>query len=201
MHRSVRVRSERNANIIGNDGVHPPRLFRRSWTPYGFCRVRVEIRPGVVRWTLEHEEEEGQDRSGAVPVVYRRKRCEERRDAAERTRAAVSSRPSVEHQARASRAGRTGGRGDLLLGPMEHQAQDQESRGGMDPASGGPDRDAGGARAGDEAAQVPLPRIRCFSPGDRLHQPVSGAVSGDCSPPSARTCLSFADANPISGWI
>jgi site-specific DNA recombinase len=32
--------------------------FPSSWTPYGFRRVKVEIRPGVARWTLEHEEEE-----------------------------------------------------------------------------------------------------------------------------------------------
>jgi site-specific DNA recombinase len=32
--------------------------FPSSWTPYGFRRVKVEIRPGVARWTLEHQEEE-----------------------------------------------------------------------------------------------------------------------------------------------
>lgn len=32
--------------------------FPSSWTPYGFRRAKVEIRPGVVRWTLEHEDEE-----------------------------------------------------------------------------------------------------------------------------------------------
>ena len=29
-----------------------------SWTPYGFRRARVEIRSGVARWTLEHEDQE-----------------------------------------------------------------------------------------------------------------------------------------------
>lgn len=32
--------------------------FPSSWTPYGFRRVRIEIRPGVARWTLEHQDEE-----------------------------------------------------------------------------------------------------------------------------------------------
>ena len=27
--------------------------FPSSWTPYGFRRVKIEIRPGVARWTLE----------------------------------------------------------------------------------------------------------------------------------------------------
>src|SRR4029079_2272081 len=75
-------------------------------------------------------------------------------DRVERTRAAVSSRPAVEHQACTSRAGRTSSRGDLLLGALEHQAQDEKSRGGMGPATCDPDRDTGGARARDEASQA-----------------------------------------------
>jgi site-specific DNA recombinase len=32
--------------------------FPNSWTPYGFRRKKVEIRPDVARWTLEHDPEE-----------------------------------------------------------------------------------------------------------------------------------------------
>jgi site-specific DNA recombinase len=32
--------------------------FTSSWTHYGFRRVKVEIRPGVPRWTLTHDDEE-----------------------------------------------------------------------------------------------------------------------------------------------
>jgi site-specific DNA recombinase len=34
--------------------------FPSSWTPFGFLRVRQEIRPGVVRWCLEPDEHEAE---------------------------------------------------------------------------------------------------------------------------------------------
>ncbi|HEY6222721.1 MAG TPA: recombinase family protein [Gemmatimonadales bacterium] len=41
--------------------------FPSSWTPYGFRRVKVEIRPGVPRWTLEHQDEE----AATVRMLFR----------------------------------------------------------------------------------------------------------------------------------
>jgi hypothetical protein len=126
MHRSVRVRGEWDADIIGNDGGNPPGLF-----PELVDSLRVSPGQGrgpARRCSLDSRAPRGGGRDGsvAVPVVRRRQRCEECRDPAERTRVAVSSRSSLEPQARASRAGRTSGRRDVLLGPMEHQAQDEK---------------------------------------------------------------------------
>ncbi|HEY0252656.1 MAG TPA: recombinase family protein, partial [Kofleriaceae bacterium] len=35
-------------------------FFPSSWTPYGYRRVKLELRPGVVRWSLEPDEHEAE---------------------------------------------------------------------------------------------------------------------------------------------
>src|SRR5262245_4874766 len=82
----------------------------------------------------------------------------------------------MEHQACTSRAGRTSGRGDLLLGALEHQAQDEKSRGGMGATTGDPDRDTGSARARDEAAQAARAFASARTPG------VTGKPARRCGP-------------------
>jgi hypothetical protein len=107
--------------------------------------MKVEIRPGVVRWTLEHQEEEAKTvrvlfqlyiaGSGAKSVaiqlnerglLYRRGRPWSTKLVLH-----VLDEPAVA--------------GTYYWGRMEHQAQDKKSGGGMGAASGGSDRDAGGA--------------------------------------------------------